>query len=313
MGHGADQKAMLQSLADVIEETLDQIQATANGERASPLNQAVPTGLVKLDTVLNGGVRPGQLMVIAARPAAGGSTLARNVAVHAAVHLNVPTVLAVPWTSGTAAARRILSAAARVPSNRLLDGQLQDSDWDKLGRAAGTLSGAPLYFTAPREKGPEMIERALVEAATRGSKTAFVVIDSLAAMMPPTVRPDHASRAARELKRIALDCGVAVLVTVGLMAPPETRTDELPLVSDLRGTGDLDEVADAVVLLHRDDLTNRCSKRPGEADLVVAKNENGPTRTLTVAFQGHYNRFVDMPGPYRGDGSAVADPRYREP
>jgi replicative DNA helicase len=297
---------MLQSLADVIEETLDQIQATASGEQASPLTQIVRTGLTELDTVLNGGVRPGQLMVIAARPAAGGSTLARNVALHAAAQQKIPTVLAVPWTTGTDIARRLLSAAARVPVNRLLDGALQDFEWDKLGPAVGLLSGAPLYITAPREQGPEMIERALVEAAAHGRRTGFVVVDSFAAMVPPTLRSDRPSVVARELKRLALDRGVAVLVTVGLTAPPETRSNALPLISDLRGTGDLDDVADVVVLLHRDDLTNMCSPRPGEADLVVAKNANGPTRTLTVAFQGHYSRFVDMVAQHHSGGAAVA-------
>src|SRR3954451_3093097 len=158
-------------------------------------------------------------MEIAARPAAGGSTLARNLAVHAALQRRLPTVLAVPWTTGTDAARRILAAAARVPANHLLNGQLTDDDWVKIGRVVGPLSGAPLYLTAPREQGPEMIERAMVEAAAHGSRTALVVVDSFAATVPPTVRPDRASMVARELKRLALDRGVSVLVTVGLMAP----------------------------------------------------------------------------------------------
>lgn len=271
-----------------VEHTLDQIEADAVPSSPSHV-PLVGTGLADVDFVLGGGLRPGQLVVVAGRPGAGASTLARCVALNAAVKHEVVTLLVVPWATGEDVTRKMLASVGRLPVNRMMAGDLRDDDWDKLGRAAGVLSGAPLFLSATRAQGPEMVERAVVEL---GARVGLIVVDSLSALLPPR-RPGQLSVVARELKQLAVDRAVPLVVTGGVLAPAEGR-NRVPVLSDLRGAGDIEDIADIVVLVHREDLDDAQTLRPGEADLVIAKSANGPTHTVTVAFQGHYSRFVDL-------------------
>jgi replicative DNA helicase len=190
-----------------------------------------------------------------------------------------------PWATAEDLTRRLIAAVGRIPLHRVLAGALDESDWTRIGEAVGLLAGSPLFISALRYQGPEIIERSIVDA---GPGVGLVAVDSLPALYPPHRRGTR-SVVARQLKEIALTRGLAMLVTTGVES---TSEGQAPVLTDLRGVGDLEDVADIVVLVHRDELLNPRSTRPGEADLIVARNANGPTGTVTATFLGHYGRLV---------------------
>jgi replicative DNA helicase len=142
--------------------------------------------------------------------------------------------------------------------------------------------------------------RAKCRRLKQRSDLKFVIIDYLQLMSSPKRvenRQQEVSEMSRSLKLLAKEIEVPVIALSQLNRGPEQRTDKKPMLSDLRESGSIEQDADVVILLHREDAYERESPRAGEADLIVAKHRNGPTATVTVAFQGHYSRFVDMASP----------------
>jgi len=191
---------------------------------------------------------------------------------------------------------RLLSAESRVPLQALRTGQLRDDDWMKLTRRLGELASAPLYIDdSPNLSMMEI--RAKARRLRQRHDLRLVIVDYLQLMTSHTRvenRQQEVSQISRSLKLLAKELGVPVVALSQLNRGPEQRTDKRPQLADLRESGAIEQDADVVILLHREDMYEKESPRAGEADLIVAKHRNGPTATLTVAFQGHYSRFVDM-------------------
>jgi replicative DNA helicase len=178
-------------------------------------------------------------------------------------------------------------------------GQMNDDDWARLARRMSEVADAPLFIDdSPNMSMMEI--RAKCRRLKQRSDLKFVIIDYLQLMSSPKRvenRQQEVSEMSRSLKLLAKEIEVPVIALSQLNRGPEQRTDKKPLLSDLRESGSIEQDADVVILLHREDAYERESPRAGEADLIVAKHRNGPTATVTVAFQGHYSRFVDMAGP----------------
>jgi replicative DNA helicase len=279
-------------LEALLQPTLDEIEAS--GHRGIGLT-GVPTGFADLDALTNG-LHPGQLIVVAARPAMGKSTLALDVARCAAIRHQLTTVLFSLEMSKHEITMRLLSAESRVPLQALRTGQLRDDDWMKLTRRLGELASAPLYIDdSPNLSMMEI--RAKARRLRQRHDLRLVIVDYLQLMTSHTRvenRQQEVSQISRSLKLLAKELGVPVVALSQLNRGPEQRTDKRPQLADLRESGAIEQDADVVILLHREDMYEKESPRAGEADLIVAKHRNGPTATLTVAFQGHYSRFVDM-------------------
>jgi replicative DNA helicase len=194
---------------------------------------------------------------------------------------------------------RLLSAEARVPLQTMRTGQMNDDDWARLARRMSEVADAPLFIDdSPNMSMMEI--RAKCRRLKQRSDLKFVIIDYLQLMSSPKRvenRQQEVSEMSRSLKLLAKEIEVPVIALSQLNRGPEQRTDKKPMLSDLRESGSIEQDADVVILLHREDAYERESPRAGEADLIVAKHRNGPTATVTVAFQGHYSRFVDMAGP----------------
>ncbi|WCD91149.1 Replicative DNA helicase (plasmid) [Streptomyces xanthophaeus] len=281
------------SLGDIMEDALDEIEAVGE-RRGAPIG--VPTGFTDLDS-LTGGLRPGHLTVIAARPAMGKSTLALDILRSASIKNNLPTVLFTLESSRTEVAMRILSAEARVALHHMRSGTMTDDDWTRLARRMPDTSKAPLYvqdsahatFTELRAQSRRLRSQRSIE---------LIVVDDLQMFTygtrPFSSRYEEISEIARCLKLLAKELEIPILAVSKLNRGPEQRADKKPQLSDLRDSGALEDNADLAILLHREDAYEKDSPRAGEADLIVAKHRNGPTATITVAFQGHYSRFVDM-------------------
>ncbi|WP_443050547.1 replicative DNA helicase [Streptomyces sp. H27-D2] len=226
------------------------------------------------------------------------STLALDFARACSIQSNLPSVIFSLEMGRNEIAMRLLSAEARVALHHMRSGSMTDEDWTRLARRMPDVSAAPLFIDdSPNLSMMEI--RAKCRRLKQRQDLKLVVIDYLQLMQSggsrrPESRQQEVSDMSRNLKLLAKELEVPVIALSQLNRGPEQRTDKKPMVSDLRESGSIEQDADMVILLHREDAYEKESPRAGEADLIVAKHRNGPTATITVAFQGHYSRFVDM-------------------
>ncbi|OKL54150.1 replicative DNA helicase [Bowdeniella nasicola] len=280
-------------LKDILNEVADEIQTAAS--RTEGL-MGVPTGFRGLDELTNG-LHPGQMIIIAARPAIGKSTLALDICRSASIHNGMSSVVFSLEMSRTEMTTRILAAESGILLQELRKGRyLSTDDWSNLARTMSRMSEAPLFI----DDSPNM-SMLEIRSKCRRLKQQYdlklVVVDYLQLMSSGKrveSRQQEVSEFSRALKLLAKEIEVPVIAVAQLNRGPEQRTDKKPMMSDLRESGSLEQDADVVMLLHREDAYDANSERAGEADIIVAKHRNGPTATINVAFQGHYARFADM-------------------
>ncbi len=280
------------ALGDMLQPTLDEIEAVG---AAGGVMSGVPTGFADLDRLLNG-LHPGQLIIVAGRPGLGKSTASMDFARNAAIRHGCASAIFSLEMSKIEMVMRLLSAEARVPLHTLRSGQLSDDDWTKLARRMGEISEAPIFVDdTPNMNLMEI--RAKARRLKQRHNLKMLVIDYLQLMSSPKKtesRQQEVSELSRGLKLLAKEIECPVIGVSQLNRGPEQRTDKRPQLSDLRESGSIEQDADVVILLHRDDYYDKESPRAGEADFIVAKHRNGPTDTITVAAQLHLSRFVDM-------------------
>jgi replicative DNA helicase len=281
-------------LSDIMEGALDEIESIAN--RSGEMT-GVPTGFADLDS-LTQGLHPGQMVIIAARPAMGKSTIGLDFARSCSIKNGLTSVIFSLEMGRNEITMRLLSAEARVALHHMRSGNMTDDDWGRLARRMGEVSAAPLFIDdSPNMSMMEI--RAKCRRLKQRHDLRLVIVDYLQLMSGGgskrvESRQQEVSEMSRNLKLLAKELGVPIVAIAQLNRGPEQRTDKKPLLSDLRESGSIEQDSDVVILLHREDFYERESPRAGEADLIVAKHRNGPTATVTVAFQGHYSRFVDM-------------------
>jgi replicative DNA helicase len=224
------------------------------------------------------------------------SALALDVCRSASIRHGMTAVLFSLEMSRNEITMRLLSAEARVPLHAMRTGQLSEDDWTRLARRMSEVVDAPLFIDdSPNMSMMEI--RSKCRRLKQRNDLKLVVVDYLQLMSSPKRvenRQQEVSELSRSLKLLAKELQVPVVALAQLNRGPELRTDKRPLLADLRESGSIEQDSDVVILLHREDAYERESPRAGEADLIVAKHRNGPTATVTVAFQGHYSRFVDM-------------------
>lgn len=259
---------------------------------------AALTGFTDLDSLMR--LEQAELIIVAARPAMGKSAFALGVAIENARAGN-PTLIASMEMGRKEVTNRILASRARVPFHRLREGVdgLTSDDWDRLDRYTPELKDLPLWRDYSARTSPNRL-RARIKTITRATgRTPLVVIDYLQLM-----QTDHrdsrqslyerTTEISRELKVLAQDTDAVVMALAQLNRGPEQRNDKKPMASDLRDSGALEQDANAIILLHREDYYEPESPKAGETDLIVAKHRNGPTSTVTVAHQFHYSRLKNM-------------------
>jgi replicative DNA helicase len=226
----------------------------------------------------------------------GKSTLALDIARSCSIRGGLTSVIFSLEMSKSEITMRLLSAEARVQLHRMRSGAIGDDEWAKLARRMGEIHDAPLFI----DDSPylTMMEiRAKSRRLKQRHDLRLVIVDYLQLMSSGRKvesRQQEVSEFSRQLKLLAKELEVPVIAVCQLNRGPEQRQDKRPLLSDLRESGSLEQDADLVILIHRDDMYDEESPRAGEADLIMAKHRNGPTGTVTVAFQGQYSRFIDM-------------------
>jgi replicative DNA helicase len=279
-------------LTEAVTVAIDEIEAAKHTDGSMT---GVPTGFADLDDLTNG-LHPGQMIIVAARPALGKSTLALDFARAAAIKNDMPTIFFSLEMGRSEIAMRLLSAETSVPLQNMRKGTVDSRDWTTIAATRGRINDAPLYI----DDSPNMtlVEiRAKCRRLKQRVGLKMVVIDYLQLMTSGKRvenRQQEVSEFSRALKLLAKELQVPVIALSQLNRGPEQRADKLPALSDLRESGSIEQDADVVILLHRESAYEKDNPRAGEADLIVAKHRNGPTRTVTVAFQGMYSRFADM-------------------
>lgn len=280
------------SFSEVLEETINEIDANSNRPDGV---YGVPTDFIEFDE-LTGGLHGGQMIVIAARPGVGKSTLALDIARSAAIHHQMTTVFFSLEMSRTELAMRILSSEGKISMGRLKKGDLDTEGWTNLATLQGRIDSAPLFI----DDSPNMTLmeiRAKCRRLKQRNDLKLVVLDYLQLMSSGKKvesRQQEVSEFSRSLKLLAKELDVPVIALSQLNRGSEQRTDKRPMVSDLRESGSIEQDADMVILLHREDMYNPDSERVGEADMIIAKHRGGPTRTIPLAFSGKYSRFNNM-------------------
>jgi replicative DNA helicase len=280
-------------LTEAVTTAIDEIEA-AKGRGGQMVG--VPTGFAELDELTNG-LHPGQLIILAARPALGKSTLGLDFARAAAIKNDMPTIIFSLEMGRSEIAMRLLSAEAAVPLQSMRKGTVHAQDWTTIAQTRGRINDAPLYI----DDSPNMtlVEiRAKCRRLKQRVGLKMVIIDYLQLMTSGKKvesRQQEVSEFSRALKLLAKELQVPVIAISQLNRGPEQRADKKPALSDLRESGSLEQDADMVILLHRESAYEADNPRAGEADFIIAKHRNGPTKTITVGFHGHFSRFVDLP------------------
>lgn len=268
----------------------------------------IPTGFEKLDEITNG-LQQNALILIAARPAMGKSTLALDFARSAAIEHNKPTVFFSLEMGKSEIAMRLLSAEAEVRLHKMRKGDISSEEWMKISYRRSVINDAPLYI----DDSPNLT---LVEirAKCRRLKQKYglklIVIDYLQLMTSGgrkvENRQQEVSEFSRALKLLAKELQVPVVALSQLNRGPEQRTDKRPALSDLRESGSLEQDADMVILLHREGLYEKNPGSESVAELIIAKHRNGQTGSVKVSFQGHLSRFVDLGPGYEYPGEETS-------
>lgn len=283
-------------IRSLIDRNIDKLEER-QGNRT--LLTGIPTGFSGLDN-LTSGFQRSDMIILAARPSMGKTALALNIVRNAAVDHHIPCAIFSLEMSKEQLSMRMLCAEARIDSARLRDGFFSDDDWDRLTHAAGVLSEAPIYIDDSSEITPMTI-RAKARRLKMEKELGLIVIDYLQ-LMKSAVSNDRRdleiSEISRSTKSLARELDVPIVALSQLNRKLEERSDKRPQLSDLRESGALEQDADVVTFIYRDEVYNRDENNPnrGKAEIIVAKHRNGPTGLVPLTFLKSYTRF-ENPAP----------------
>ncbi len=254
----------------------------------------IPTGFVDLDQKTSG-LHPSDFILVAARPSMGKTSFVLNVAQHAALRADVPTAIFSLEMSKDQLVQRMLSSESNVELQKIRTGELTEEEWIRLVEAAGPLSQAPIYIDdTPGISVMEMRSKARRLKMEKG--LGLIVIDYLQLMTGrgrAENRQQEISEISRSLKALARELSVPVIALSQLSRAPEARTDHRPMLSDLRDSGAIEQDADVVMFLYRDEYYNPDTEKKNIAEVIIAKQRNGPTGTVELVWLGQFTKFVN--------------------
>jgi replicative DNA helicase len=264
----------------------------------------VSTGFKDLDN-LTSGLQDADLVVIAGRPSMGKTSLAMNLAENAAVGSKLPVAVFSMEMPGQQLAMRMLSSLGRINAHRVRTGQLTQDDWPRLTSAMGLLDEAPIFVDDTPALTPSELRSRVRRLTREHGKLGLVIVDYLQLMQTGESSENRAVEVAnitRALKVIAKEARVPVAVLSQLNRGLEQRPNKRPIMSDLRESGAIEQDADLILFIYRDEVYNEDSPEKGTAEIIVAKQRNGPTGTVRLTFLGEYTRFENYSPPFEAPG-----------
>ncbi len=252
----------------------------------------VSTGFADLDN-MTAGLQPSDLIIVAGRPSMGKTTLAVNFAENAAIKDQVPVAIFSMEMPGEHLALRMMSSLGHIDQHKIRTGKLDDDDWPRLTSAVSLLDGAPIFIDDTPALTP-MELRARARRLKREHNLGLIVIDYLQLMQGSSNRENRAteiSEISRNLKALAKELEVPVIALSQLNRSLEQRTDRRPVMSDLRESGAIEQDADVIMFIYRDEVYNEDSPQKGLAEIIIGKQRNGPIGKCTLTFRGQFTRF----------------------
>jgi replicative DNA helicase len=279
-------------IRDVLVDTFNRLEELY---KSKSIITGVPSGFTDLD-YKTAGFQKSDLILIAARPSMGKSSLALNIAQHAAVHHRIPVAIFSLEMSREQIVNRMLASEVMIDNQKINTGNLDDEDWHKVARALGPLSEAPIYIDDTA--GASVVE---IGAKCRRLKLekniGLVIIDYLQLMQGrgrAENRQQEISEISRSLKILAKELNIPIIALSQLSRAPEARADHRPMLSDLRESGAIEQDADIVMFIYRDDYYNPDSEKQNIAEIIIAKHRNGSTGTTELRWFGEYTKFANL-------------------
>ena len=279
------------SVQDTIKVAIEKIQELHEFEGEIT---GIPTGFKAFDK-LTAGLQPSDLIIIAGRPAMGKTTLAMNIAEHAAIKHDVPVAIFSMEMSSLQLVMRLFSSLGQIDQTKLRTGNLDDLDWPKLTSAMNLLHKSKIFIDETPSLSPSEL-RARARRLKREHDIGLIVVDYIQLMAVPGTTENRATEIAeisRSLKAIAKELNVPVVALSQLNRALEQRPNKRPVMADLRESGSIEQDADLIVFIYRDEVYNQETPEKGKAEIIIGKHRNGPTDTVVLTFQGQWLRFVN--------------------
>ena len=256
----------------------------------------VPTGFLDLDQKTSG-LQPGDLIIVAGRPSMGKTAFALNIAENVALQAGLPVGVFSMEMGGAQLATRMMASIGRLDSSRVRTGKLNDEEWSKLSFALGQLHEAPIYIDETGGLNPVDLRARARRLHRQCGKLGLIVIDYIQLMSSARQNENRAtevSEISRSIKSLAKELQVPIIALSQLSRKVEERTDKRPMMSDLRESGAIEQDADVIMMLYRDEYYRPDSQDKGVAEVIIGKQRNGPTGTVRLAFLGQYTRFESL-------------------
>jgi len=256
----------------------------------------VPTGFIDLDQKTSG-LQPGDLIIVAGRPSMGKTAFALNIAENVALQAGLPVGVFSMEMGGAQLATRMMASIGRLDSSRVRTGKLNDEEWSKLSFALGQLHEAPIYIDETGGLNPVDLRARARRLHRQCGKLGLIVIDYIQLMSSARQNENRAtevSEISRSIKSLAKELQVPIIALSQLSRKVEERTDKRPMMSDLRESGAIEQDADVIMMLYRDEYYRPDSQDKGVAEVIIGKQRNGPTGTVRLAFLGQYTRFESL-------------------
>jgi len=295
----------VREIGDVLYEEVDRLERLS---RESIALTGTPSGFRDIDE-LTGGFQPGNLVVLAARPSMGKSALVVNMAENAGVDHERGVALFSLEMAEAELAQRFIASRAKLNGDDLRKGRVKPESWPKVVRATEQLAKAPLYVDDSSDLGILDL-RAKARRLHAKKPLGLIIVDYLQLMRHEggrdASRVEQVGQFSRGLKILARELGVPVIAVSQLSRAVESRPDKRPLLSDLRESGQIEQDADLVMMIYRDEYYHDDSERPGEADVIIAKHRNGPVGSVSLAFMSRYPKFADLARESELPGTPVA-------
>jgi len=290
-----------QIIGKLLANVVERIETLYNRDDPSDVT-GVPTGFADLDRMTSG-FQPGDLVVVAGRPSMGKTALALNIGENVALNTGMPVAVFSMEMGASQLAMRLIGSVGRLDQHKLRTGRLQPDDWDKLSTALGRLNEAPILIDeTPALNAIEVRSRARRLMKQYG-KLGLVIVDYLQLMQATTQGENRAteiSEISRAMKSLAKELQVPVVALSQLNRSLEQRPNKRPVMSDLRESGAIEQDADVIVFIYRDEVYNPETQDKGVAEIIIGKQRNGPIGTVRLTFLGEFTRFESfaVPGSY---------------
>ena len=281
-----------ESIQTLLSKAVDRIDTLFQSKSAIT---GLSTGFTDFDRMTSG-LQAGELVIVAGRPSMGKTMLGINMVEYAAIHANLPVLVFSLEMPGEAIAMRMISSLARINQQNLRTGQLTDDDWHRIRNPIGMLSEAKLFIDDTAAISPAEMRGRARRVAREHGQLGLIMVDYLQLMAIPGStenRTNEVSEISRSLKALAKEMNCPVVALSQLSRALEQRSDRRPTMSDLRESGAIEQDADLIAFIYRDEVYNPDSPQKGTAEIIIGKQRNGPIGSLRLTFRGEFTRFED--------------------